>query len=127
MRIPKRYGQSKINKCPFCGTQATLQNPQGIPVCRRHKDFTLDDLRCACGDELEPRSGKFGPYFHCMNCGNINFRKGLEMNEGRINRKKEPELKKRKKFEEVKSEARKEDTGPKETTVRSDEIDFMFD
>ena len=127
MRIPKRYGQSKINKCPFCGVQATFQNQQGVPVCRKHKDFSLDDLKCICGESLELCSGKFGPYFRCENCGNINFRKGLEMNEGRINRKTEPELKARKrKFEEIKSRISK-DNPPKEVTVRSDEIDFMYD
>ncbi|MBD3313096.1 hypothetical protein GF345_01505 [Candidatus Woesearchaeota archaeon] len=133
MRIPKKYGQSKINKCPFCGVQATFQNPQGLPVCRKHKEFSLDDLRCVCGESLEPCSGKFGPYFRCENCGNINFRKGLEFNEGRINRKKEPEIKTKekkydnpRKFEEIKSRASK-DNDPKEVTVRSDELDFMYD
>ncbi|SRR3989344_1555349 len=129
MRIPKRYGQSKSNKCPFCGVEATFQNAQGIPVCRRHRDFSLDDLRCVCGESLEPMTGKFGPYFHCMNCGNINFRKGIEFNEGRINRKKEPELKMKnpRKFEEVKSKIKKDNDGPREITVTSDELDFMFE
>jgi len=126
MRIPKKYGQSKINKCPFCGVQATFQNKQGVPVCRKHKEFSIDDLRCVCGEPLEPKSGKFGPYFNCINCGNINFRKGLEMNEGRVNKKNPAQLKERKKFEEKKSKVDKEKR-PKEVTVTSDEVDFMFD
>ncbi|MFC1753392.1 hypothetical protein ACFL96_08370 [Thermoproteota archaeon] len=127
MRIPKRYGQSKINKCPFCGIQATFQNPQKIPVCRKHKDFSLSEMRCVCGEPLDLMTGKFGPYFQCMNCGNINFRKGMEMNEGRIKKMRPPEIKKRKKkFEEVKSKIKKE-SEKTETVVTSDEVDFMFD
>jgi hypothetical protein len=134
MRIPKRYGQSKSNKCPFCGIEAVFHNAQGIPVCRKHKDMNLNDLKCMCGESLESRTGKFGAYFHCMNCGNVNFRRALEVNEGRLNRQKMPEIVTRekkynnpKKFEEVKSELKKEKSGPTETTVRSDELDFMFD
>ncbi len=78
MWIPKRYGQSRVDKCPFCERQAVTQNKQGVPVCNMHKDKSLD-LKCICGGWLDVCSGKFGPYFHCMNCGNINFRKGLSM------------------------------------------------
>ncbi|MCX6706565.1 MAG: hypothetical protein NT001_00265 [Candidatus Woesearchaeota archaeon] len=134
MRIPKRYGQSKSNKCPFCGIEAVFHNAQGIPVCRKHKDMNLQDLKCMCGEPLESRTGKFGAYFYCMNCGNVNFKRAIEVNEGRLNRQKMPEIVTRekkynnpKKFEEVKSELKKEKSGPTETTVRSDELDFMFD
>lgn len=80
MRIPKRYGQSKVEKCPFCDEMATIKNSQGVPVCRFHKYFELKNLKCVCGEWLDVCSGKYGPYFRCMNCGNINFRKGLEIN-----------------------------------------------
>jgi hypothetical protein len=55
------------------------KNKQGIPVCINHKEDTLDDIRCICGSYLDLKDGKFGPYFNCLNCGNINFRKGLEL------------------------------------------------
>ena len=80
MRIPKIYGESKANECPFCGKTAVTSNTQGVPVCKEHKNKSLDNLRCVCGDYLDLKNGKFGPYFSCMNCGNINFRKGLDMN-----------------------------------------------
>ena len=80
MRIPKRYGQSKITVCPFCGKQAITKNPQGIPVCLQHKNKMLPDMKCVCGEWLDIRNGKYGPYFYCIKCGNINFNRGLEMN-----------------------------------------------
>ena len=100
MRIPKRYGQSKTDTCPFCGKMSVIKNKQGIPVCINHKNKQLEDLKCLCGGWLEIKSGKFGPYFHCMKCGNINFRKGLEMNPG---------TKK-----------------PKEITITSKELDLLY-
>jgi hypothetical protein len=36
-------------------------------------------IRCACGDILDQRAGKFGPYFNCMACGNISFAKAMEL------------------------------------------------
>ena len=80
MRIPKRYGQSKTDNCPFCNKRALTVNSQGIPVCLKHKDKELTDLKCACGEWLDLQNGKFGPYFRCMKCGNISFRKAMEMN-----------------------------------------------
>ena len=81
----------------------------------------MGNLKCACGSYLESRSGKFGPYFHCINCGNINFRKAMEMNEGSVNNKPVDKkvgltLKERKRYYE---------TSPKEITVTSDELDFI--
>ena len=81
MRIPKRYGQSKIAECPFCGKQAIAKNTQGLNVCQYHKDNNIPDIKCTCGSWLDLKSGKFGPYFICINCGNINLNKGLEMME----------------------------------------------
>ncbi|MBU0616016.1 MAG: hypothetical protein KJ601_08060 [Nanoarchaeota archaeon] len=78
MYIPKRYGQSRIDKCPFCEKTAVTKNKQGIPVCAVHKDSELKDIKCACGSWLDVREGKFGPYFFCINCGNISFKKAME-------------------------------------------------
>ena len=80
MRIPKRYGESRIDRCPFCSKTATTANKQGVPVCSEHKDKNLD-LKCICGEYLDVMKGKWGPYFRCLNCGNISFKKGLSMNQ----------------------------------------------
>jgi len=80
MRIPKRYGQSKVNKCPFCENQATTTNAQGIPTCIKHKEQELKNLKCACGSWLDIKKGPYGTFFVCMNCGAINQKKAMEMN-----------------------------------------------
>ena len=80
MRFQKKYGQSRTECCPFCGKQGILNNSQKIPVCSDHKNSELKDMKCLCGEWLDLKHGKFGPYFSCMNCGNVNFKKGLEMN-----------------------------------------------
>ncbi len=80
MYIPKRYGQSKIDKCPFCGERAISMNKQGVPVCSRHKNSVLPAMKCICGKELEMRKGKYGVFFSCFSCGNLNLRKVLEIN-----------------------------------------------
>src|SRR3989338_11434412 len=80
MYIPKRYGESKIDNCPFCGKIGVTKNKQGVPVCSNHKDDELKDLKCLCGGWLDIFEGKYGPYFRCINCGNINFKKGIEIN-----------------------------------------------
>ena len=96
MRIPKRYGEYRLDKCPFCEKQATAKNKQGLLVCPLHKDNILPDIKCVCGSWLDINIGKYGPYFVCINCGNINLKKGLEM------------LEHSKKKQEVKLEAKKE-------------------
>lgn len=50
-----------------------------MDVCPHHVKQVLEEIRCICGSWLEQRSGKFGPYFNCVKCGNLNFKKGLEM------------------------------------------------
>ncbi len=80
MFIPKRYGQSRIDKCPFCQKHATALNKQKVPVCTIHREEALGDLRCVCGSALEMLHGKFGVFFSCIKCGNINLRKVLEFN-----------------------------------------------
>ncbi len=68
-------------RCPFCGRMATQKNEQGLEVCPTHLQNVLEEIKCTCGRWLEQRTGKFGAYFHCSNCGNINFRKAMEMKE----------------------------------------------
>ena len=114
MRIPKRYGESRVDNCPFCGKTGVTKNKQGVPVCSNHKDDELKDLKCLCGGWLDIFEGKYGPYFRCINCGNINFKKGIEIN---------PQVK-------VKVSSEKGDENKaaqkKEITVRSDQLDFMY-
>ena len=105
MYIPKKYGQSKIDKCPFCDKQATIMSRQKVPDCSSHKEEFLDDLKCVCGSSLEMLFGKFGVFFSCMKCGNMNLKKVLEFNTIK------PKFK-----ENVKTNYQK-----KEITVRSDD------
>jgi hypothetical protein len=79
MYIPKRYGESKVEKCPFCEKQGLVKNNQGLVVCTAHKETGIPEVKCVCGSYLDMKEGKFGPYFNCINCGNINLKKGLEM------------------------------------------------
>tara|TARA_B100002003_G_C13714136_1_gene358101 strand:+ start:83 stop:553 length:471 start_codon:yes stop_codon:yes gene_type:complete len=76
----KVYGTYREDNCPFCGKRGVTKNSQGVPVCLKHKDSMLNGLKCMCGEYLDVKEGKFGPYFHCLNCGNINFKKGMELN-----------------------------------------------
>jgi predicted RNA-binding Zn-ribbon protein involved in translation (DUF1610 family) len=78
MHIPKKYGSYKNVSCPFCGKVATRKNTQGLDVCRIHTTTLLSEIPCICGNELELRSGPYGPYFYCMHCGAINIKRGLE-------------------------------------------------
>ena len=80
IHIPKRYGQSQITGCPFCGQQSTTTNSQKIPVCVKHKERELQNLKCMCGSYLDLQHGKFGPFFTCWKCGSVNMRKALELN-----------------------------------------------
>jgi hypothetical protein len=118
MYIPKRYGESRIDKCPLCGSQATTINTQKIAVCPKHKTSVLEDLKCVCGEYLETKVGKFGVYFNCLKCGNINLKRALEVNPpksdaGHDNRASGPR--------EPATDSRKEKQRPKETIVRSDD------
>ena len=86
MHIPKRYGESRIDSCPFCGRQSLIKNSQGIPVCSDHKNMDLPEMKCACGEYLLMQQGKFGAFFNCLRCGNVNMKKALEINSDRINK-----------------------------------------
>ncbi len=83
MGFPKKktYGVYKTVTCPFCSRQATQKNEQGIEVCYQHIKQAVEEIKCTCGSWLEPRGGKFGRYFNCINCGNINYEKGMQIKE----------------------------------------------
>jgi len=137
MRIPKRYGQSRVDSCPFCGNRGITSNSQGIPVCLEHKKTLLPDRKCLCGEWLDLKKGKFGPFFTCMKCGCISFNKGLEMNpdyKEKAEGKAEP-AKKSEAFASSYQPKRQAQTKPtykaisetkKEVTISSDELDFYY-
>jgi hypothetical protein len=106
MHIPKRYGQSMINRCPFCQSQATSINTQGVPVCGKHKNENLGEMICACGSYMEMKNGKYGIFFVCQKCGTRSLKQALEINESRR--------------DESKPDAEKPAT-QNEITVRSDD------
>jgi len=133
MRIPKRYGQSRVNNCPFCGKISVTKNKQGVPVCIDHKEEMLKDLKCVCGEWLDVQEGKWGPYFRCMNCGNINFNKGMEMNGGvkSLSSEKESSGSEKSSSEKEsscseKSSSSSEKKNPREITVTSDQLDYIY-
>jgi hypothetical protein len=111
-KAKKQYGNYKTANCPFCGKIATQKTEQGLEVCRLHTKEVMEEIKCSCGSWLEFRSGKFGPYFNCMNCGNINYQKGMEL-------KSMMPIK----ADEVKKEIVRE--GAKETFITSNDIDYF--
>lgn len=115
MHIPKRYGQSRIDKCPFCGKQGVTENPQGVPVCPAHKSQNLSELKCLCGSYVDILSGKWGAYAKCMKCGNVNLGRILEMN---------PQQKPQQQNQEEKTSEKQQEK--REITVRSDELEFLY-
>lgn len=76
----KIYGESRVDGCPFCGQASITTNSQKVPTCEAHKKEVLENLKCVCGELLDVAQGKYGPFFVCIQCGNINFKKGLETN-----------------------------------------------
>ncbi len=79
MRYKKVYGSSRQDNCPFCGKQATVSGKDGLLVCADHRNSALEVIRCTCGEFLDQKAGKFGPYFTCFQCGNISFAKAMEL------------------------------------------------
>ena len=75
----KVYGESKQLTCFICNDTATTENPQGIPVCRHHKE-EYGDFKCMCGEWVDIKTGKFGAFGVCMNCGPVNMNKLMEIN-----------------------------------------------
>ena len=121
MYIPKKYGQSKIEKCPFCNRQALVKNKQDVPVCIYHKNTSLDEMKCFCGKPLEMRSGKWGIFFSCLNCGNLNLRKALEINDGA----RKNETTKETTTERTETTPEQPRSAPREITIRSDDPDYF--
>lgn len=117
-RRKKTYGSYKESFCPFCGKIATSKNEQDLNVCRLHTKQKIEEIRCTCGSWLETRSGKFGPYFNCIKCGNINYNKGLAMKEMTTPIKVEEPQK-----IEVKKESFKEER--KETIISSRDVEYF--
>lgn len=140
----KVYGQSKVDKCPFCGKTATTENEQGVPTCVSHKADSLPEYKCVCGEWLEMKKSKWGPFFLCMHCGPISYKKAMEVNDHLLEQKRAISVKvQEKKPEEKKVEAKKpekrksaydispddEDANPKrkkETVITSDEVDLYY-
>ena len=121
MHIPNKYGKSKVDNCPFCQKQAITLNSQKVPVCLTHKEESLDGFKCACGSTLELLNGKFGVFFSCIKCGNMNLRKVLEINA--IKTKSNNEIKN---SHQEKPYQKKEQTQTKkEITVRSDDPKYF--
>ncbi len=113
MYFRKRYGESRVDSCPFCGRQGVVKNSQGVPVCSAHRDDVLSDLKCACGSYVDVKSGKWGAYASCFKCGNVNLGKVLEVNP--VRKAKVQEKPQQKNPEEK-----------KDVVVRSDELDFLY-
>ncbi len=119
MRIPKHYGESRNSTCPFCTRIATQKNEQGVEVCYQHTKERLEEIKCICGSWLEQLSGKFGPYFNCLKCGNINFKKGLEMKQARGNEPKEVKIL-------IEDPVPKRRDGERiETTITTDDVEYF--
>ena len=126
MRIPKKYGSYRVDRCPFCNKQATASNGQGIPVCSKHTDKELLDLKCQCGDYLDLMNGKYGPYFKCMRCGNISFLRGIELNKDNLSQDTKGKFNNSDKTDNRKEKRTEKEKTAKETTVTSDMIDVYF-
>ena len=122
MNIPKRYGESKIENCPFCGRQAIVENDQGVPVCSSHKDTLMPELKCICGQYLFMQKGKFGVYFNCLKCGNMNLKKALEINDIM---KPMPVLQKIDVNKNKSFSTSEDKESPKNIVIRSDDPDYF--
>jgi len=129
MYIPKRYGESRIENCPFCNKQAIIKNPQGIPVCLAHKTQKLPEMKCSCGEHLMIQEGKFGAFFNCLKCGNINLKRALEINSERITSK-DTNVKDNRnatmKPSTTKITRKKEKSKPRNETIRSDDPRYFW-
>ena len=122
----KIYGKSRIDKCPFCGKQAITKNSQGVSVCLTHKHAIMNDLKCACGEYLDIREGKYGYFFICMNCGPQSHTKVYALNEIKDISKKEHPIKDiSKKEQPIKDTSKKEHPKAKETIITSDDPNYF--
>lgn len=77
-----RMQKGTVNvQCIVCGSVAVTKNKQKLDMCQKHKEIELNDLKCACGDYLDAMHGKYGPFFRCMQCGPINLKKAMDIND----------------------------------------------
>lgn len=83
MYIPKKYGSYQKHACVFCGKTATVSNAQGLSTCIADQQQNMEEKKCACGESLEIKQGKYGPFFLCPSCGPISLKKALEQEENR--------------------------------------------
>ncbi len=117
-KAKKVYGSSKQVICPFCTRIATIKNEQGMEVCHTHAKSILPEIKCLCGSWLEQRSGKFGPYFHCMKCGSMNFARGMDIKQMRGDSKPLP-IQKEERQEKKVSPLRTE------TTITTNDVEYF--
>ncbi len=129
MHIPKRYGMSKVDVCPFCQKQTTTTNSQKVPVCSLHKQETLDNFKCVCGSTLDLLHGKFGVFFSCMRCGAISMKKALEFNTLTPRAAKEASPQNVTSHSQTRSytnsSSQRQPNDRKEITIRSDDPDYF--
>jgi hypothetical protein len=115
-KAKKRYGQSKVVNCAFCGKIATHKSEDGLEVCHIHVKQKMEEIKCTCGSWLEQKVSNFGPYFNCINCGNFNFDRAMEIKSVTMKEEKKQEVIVEKKI------YREE---PKEITITSDDVEYF--
>lgn len=121
----KAYGESYVQQCAFCGSIATQKNDAGVYVCHRHKQQRLEEVKCSCGSWLEQRAGKFGPYFNCLKCGNINFKKGMELKALQKSAQVVSSIKKQELFQEEKKVTACGKKEPKEIIISTNDVEYF--
>jgi len=127
----KTYGEYKTVRCPFCDRLATQKNEQGIEVCHKHVKEAVEEIKCTCGSWLEPKAGKFGRYFNCVNCGNMNYEKAMGIKA--MTMKNQPNVEKpapkvENKPSQVKKKPyyyRRDDEEKKETVITSRDLEYF--
>ena len=86
----------------------------------------MPEIKCTCGSWLELRAGKFGSYFNCLNCGNVNYNKGMAMKE--LTMKDMPKVVKEEPKVSLESKVtpvRKEPERKKEITISTDDVEYF--
>ncbi len=94
---------SSVPNCVFCNRPATIRNKERFAVCRDHKDQSMPDMKCVCGEMLTQKESKYGPFFICPSCGPISLKKAMGVNTVQV-----------------------KPSQPRIITVRSDELDFII-
>jgi len=130
-KAKKVYGNYKKLNCPFCDRTATQKNGQGLDVCHLHTKEMLPEFKCTCGSWVEVRSSKYGPYFKCENCGNLNYKRGMEIKaltagkEDKSTSIEDNSIEKRTFATEPRAERRIEKSAPKEITITSHDAEYF--